>query len=83
MTTSQKHQDFVAEPMWDKSLGTLAGIGDVLGRKLGDKGFDKTYMVLGQFLVLKDKDLFRKWLTDTCSANTKQSRLLWLPGGMV
>ncbi|XP_053229052.1 barrier-to-autointegration factor-like [Podarcis raffonei] len=81
MTTSQKHQDFMAEPMGDKSLGTLAGIGDVLGRKLEDKGFDKAYVVLGQFLVLKD--LFREWLKDTCGANAKQSRLLWLPEGMV
>ncbi|CAI5799394.1 barrier-to-autointegration factor [Podarcis lilfordi] len=72
MTTSQKYQDFMAEPMGDKSLGTLAGIGDVLGRKLEDKGFDKAYVVLGQFLVLKD--LFREWLKDTCGANAKQSR---------
>uniref|UniRef100_A0A670KE22 Barrier-to-autointegration factor n=1 Tax=Podarcis muralis TaxID=64176 RepID=A0A670KE22_PODMU len=72
MTTSQKHQDFVAEPIGDKSLGTLVGIGDVLGRKLEDKGFDKAYVVLGQFLVLKD--LFREWLKDTCGANAKQSR---------
>ncbi|CAI5794221.1 barrier-to-autointegration factor [Podarcis lilfordi] len=74
MTTSQKHQDFVAEPIGDKSLGTLVGIGDVLGRKLEDKNFDKAYVVLGQFLVLKDKDLFREWLKNMCIANAKQSR---------
>lgn len=41
MTTSQKHRDFVAEPMGEKPVGTLAGIGDVLGKRLEDKGFDK------------------------------------------
>ncbi|XP_074813954.1 barrier-to-autointegration factor isoform X1 [Natator depressus] len=74
-STSQKHRDFVAEPMGEKPVGTLAGIGDVLGKKLADKGFDKAYVVLGQFLVLKkDEELFREWLKDTCGANAKQSR---------
>ncbi|KAL8222266.1 UNVERIFIED_CONTAM: Barrier-to-autointegration factor [Gekko kuhli] len=53
MTTSQKRRDFVAESMGEKSVGTLSGLGDVLGKKLEDKGFDKAYVVLGQFLVLK------------------------------
>ncbi|XP_074087132.1 barrier-to-autointegration factor [Macrotis lagotis] len=75
MTTSQKHRDFVAEPMGEKPVASLAGIGEVLGKKLEDKGFDKAYVVLGQFLVLKkDEDLFREWLKDTCGANAKQSR---------
>ncbi|RMC22742.1 hypothetical protein DUI87_00255 [Hirundo rustica rustica] len=74
-STSQKHRDFVAEPMGEKPVGTLAGIGDVLGRKLEEKGFDKAYVVLGQFLVLrKDEELFREWLKETCGANAKQSR---------
>ncbi|XP_056667524.1 barrier-to-autointegration factor-like [Monodelphis domestica] len=75
MATSQKHRDFVAEPMGDKPVGCLAGIGEVLGKKLEDEGFDKAYVVLGQFLVLKkNEDLFREWLRKTFGANARQSR---------
>lgn len=40
-STSQKHKEFVAEPMGEKPVMALAGIGDVLGKRLQDKGFDK------------------------------------------
>ncbi|XP_032755634.1 barrier-to-autointegration factor-like [Rattus rattus] len=65
----------VAEPMGEKPVGSLAGIGDALSKKLEERGFDKKYVVPGQFLVLKKhEDLFREWLKDTCGANAKQSR---------
>ncbi|XP_022244445.1 barrier-to-autointegration factor-like [Limulus polyphemus] len=88
-STSQKHTNFVSEPMGDKAVTDLAGIGEVLGKRLGNKamikqevlgkrlgnkGYDKAYVVLGQFLVLKkSKELFIDWLKDAAGANSKQA----------
>lgn len=74
-STSQKHRNFVSEPMGDKPVTELAGVGEVLGNRLTEKGFDKAYVVLGQFLLLKkDEELFTEWMKDTCKANAKQGR---------
>ncbi|XP_061399373.1 barrier-to-autointegration factor [Musca vetustissima] len=72
--TSQKYRNFVAEPMGDKPVTDLAGIGETLGGRLIEAGFDKAYTVLGQYLVLKkDEELFREWMKDTCNASSKQA----------
>lgn len=72
-STSKKHKNFVSEPMGDKPVTELAGIGDVLGSRLVDNNYDKAYTVLGQFLLFKkDEALFKDWLQDISGANSKQ-----------
>ena len=61
--------------MGEKEVTELAGIGEVLGGRLSEQGYDKAYVVLGQFLVLKkNEELFKAWLKDEVNANAKQSR---------
>ncbi|CAL1527798.1 unnamed protein product [Lymnaea stagnalis] len=72
-TTSKKHQNFVTEPMGDKLVFELAGIGEALGNRLVENNYDKAYTVLGQFLLFKkDESLFKDWLKEICGANSKQ-----------
>ncbi len=71
--TTRKHQDFVAEPMGEKKVTEIAGVGKVLGKRLSEKNVKTAEAAFGQFLVLKkDEPEFKGWMKDTCGANAKQ-----------
>ncbi|XP_054270005.1 barrier-to-autointegration factor-like [Macrosteles quadrilineatus] len=72
-TETKKHRRFVSEPMGDKDVTELPGIGEVLGGRLRDEGYCEASQVLAQFLRLnKDKAAFQRWLKCVCDANCKQ-----------
>lgn len=65
LSTSQKHRTFVAEPMGEKKVTELAGIGPALGGRLTEKGYSKASTVLGKFLIFrKDEKLQAMATTD-------------------
>lgn len=73
-TTSQKHRNFVGDPMGDKPVFALPGVGEAIGARLAEVGFDKAYVVLGQFLLLKkDHLLFERWFRDLTGGNRKHA----------
>jgi len=51
-TTSQKHKAFSGEPMRDKPVEDLAGIGPVLATRLKEQGFNKVSKNLRLFYNL-------------------------------
>lgn len=64
-STSQKFADFIREPMKDKPVSDLAGIGAKTATELKGHGITKAYHLLGQFLTFdKDKEMFDSFLQD-------------------
>lgn len=57
-TTSQKHKAFSGEPMRDKPVEDLAGIGVTLAGRLKEQGFHKvSYFIYDYLIVLISLEL--------------------------
>lgn len=71
-TTTKKHRLFTSEPINDKGVKRVPGIGQVYGDRLQHAGFSKAQSVLDKFLALeRNEALFKQWLKDTCGADSK------------
>ena len=62
-------RNFVAEPMGEKAVTDLAGIGDVLGKRLESKGFDKVGLVWSKYgcciTLIYDRPML-SWASFSC-----------------
>lgn len=71
--SSKKHNNFLGEPMKNKEVEKIPGIGNTIGQQMKTKGITYAHQVFGQFLVLeKDKKKFCDWVK-TFGANNGQS----------
>ncbi|KAJ6655426.1 hypothetical protein lerEdw1_005126 [Lerista edwardsae] len=69
---TKKFQDFIGERMGDKLITDVDGVSDQLGAKLAANGFDKAYILLGQFLLLnKESSAFQNWLKFCGASNSE------------
>lgn len=60
--------------MGEKPVTDLPGVGEVLGKRFSEEGYDLAYVVLGQYLLFKkNKPYFQDWMKELVSANAKQS----------
>ena len=72
---SRKYHLFIREPMSNKSVNDLVGVGPVLGKRFAAMGYQEASTLFGQFLVVKKtRQLFIIWVMKTVGANMKQAK---------
>ena len=60
---AQKFAQFIGEPIQDKPVTELVGVGPALGAKLVAAGYPNAFHLLGKYLVFKKVDfLFIDWI---------------------
>jgi hypothetical protein len=50
-STTKKFREFMAEPIGDKGIRDVPGIGDVLGAKLSEAGYEKVRFFQGNIRI--------------------------------
>lgn len=70
-TTTKKYELFIEEPLGEKAVNSIPGIGPTTAKSLKNKKITKAYQIFGEYLRCgKDDFLFTKWMTSV-QANTK------------
>ncbi|XP_008586749.1 PREDICTED: barrier-to-autointegration factor-like protein [Galeopterus variegatus] len=72
---SPRLRAFLYEPIGEKDIGCVDGISRELAINLINKGFNKAYILLGQFLLMhKNESEFQKWMIRCCGATDYEAR---------
>ncbi|XP_030619406.1 barrier-to-autointegration factor-like protein [Delphinapterus leucas] len=74
---SPRLRTFLSEPIGEKDVAWVDGVSRELAINLCTKGFNKAYILLGQFLLMyKNEAEFQKWLICCCGATEYEVLLL-------
>ncbi|XP_012667861.1 barrier-to-autointegration factor-like protein [Otolemur garnettii] len=66
---------FLSEPIGEKDVSWVDGVSHQLAINLITKGFNKAYILLGQFLLMhKNEAEFQKWLIYCCGATEYEAQ---------
>lgn len=69
-STTLKHRIFTGEPMGDKKITEIPGIGPVAEKKFAKHNYNFAYQIFGEYLILKkDVEVFSKFLSDIGGMN--------------
>ncbi|XDA82226.1 hypothetical protein R6Z07F_012148 [Ovis aries] len=72
---SPRLRAFLSEPIGEKDVAWVDGISHELAINLVTKGFNKAYVLLGQFLLMHKREAeFQKWLICCCGATEFEAR---------
>ncbi|KJH46639.1 barrier to autointegration factor [Dictyocaulus viviparus] len=74
MSPSIKQSYFVNGPMIDKPVSAVAGIAGQHQQTLENLGYDKAYILFGQFLILRKGDAFVQWLIETTGMEEQSAK---------
>ncbi|KAK9736690.1 Barrier to autointegration factor [Popillia japonica] len=70
----KKHSNFVSEPMRNKPVGEVPGIGKTSAGRLDSRGYGESRDVLGKYLAVKgDEQRFRDFVMSNAGANSKST----------
>uniref|UniRef100_A0A0N5BU16 Barrier to autointegration factor n=1 Tax=Strongyloides papillosus TaxID=174720 RepID=A0A0N5BU16_STREA len=74
MSTTKKFESFINEPMGEKHVIEVPGVGKKTAEKLGSDGIEKAYQLQGQYLLQgKNESEFNDMLQDKYRMNTKNA----------
>lgn len=76
MTTTKKHKLFVSEPLGQKSIDVLPGVGKTLTQRFLASNITKAHHVVGAFLLLDmQRDKFLSWFKQECGGNERHANM--------